>query len=69
MYKIYADDILIYDDTSPDPYVKVASPKLTVEKNAAGSLKMTIPPGNAGYDYIVRMITEIKVEKDGYEYW
>lgn len=69
MYKIYADDVLIYDDTSPDPYVKVASPKLTVEKNAAGSLKMTIPPGNAGYDYIVRMITEIKVEKDGYEYW
>lgn len=69
MYKIYADDVLIYDDTSPDPYVKVASPKLTVEKNAAGSLKMTIPPGNIGYDYIVRMITEIKVEKDGYEYW
>ena len=69
MYKIYADDVLIYDDTSPDPYVKVASPKLTVEKNAAGSLKMTIPPGNAGYDYIVRMVTEIKVEKDGYEYW
>ena len=69
MYKIYADDVLIYDDTSPDPYVKVASPKLTVEKNAAGSLKMTIPPGNMGYDYIVRMITEIKVEKDGYEYW
>lgn len=69
MYKIYVDDVLIYDDTSPDPYVKVASPKLTLEKNAAGSLKMTIPPGNAGYDYIVRMITEIKVEKDGYEYW
>ena len=69
MYKIYADDVLIYDDTSPDPYIKVASPKLTVEKNAAGSLKMTIPPGNVGYDYIVRMITEIKVEKDGYEYW
>ena len=69
MYKIYADDVLIYDDTSQDPYVKVASPKLTLEKNAAGSLKMIIPPGNAGYDYIVRMITEIKVEKDGYEYW
>lgn len=69
MYKIYADDVLIYDDTSPDPYVKVASPKLTVEKNAAGSLKMTIPPGNIGYDYVVRMATEIKVEKDGYEYW
>lgn len=69
MYKIYADDLLIYDDTSQDPYVKVASPKLTLERGAAGSLKMTIPPGNAGYDYIVRMNTEIKVEKDGREYW
>lgn len=69
MYKIYADDLLIYDDTSQDPYVKVASPRLTLEVNAAGSLKVTIPPGNAGYDYIVRMNTEIKVEKDGREYW
>lgn len=69
MYKIYADDILIYDDTSQDPYVKVASPRLTLEENAAGSLKITIPPGNAGYDSIVRMDTEIKVTKDGYEYW
>ena len=69
MYKIYADDTLIYDDTSQDPYVKVASPRLTLEENAAGSLKITIPPGNAGYDSIVRMDTEIKVTKDGYEYW
>ena len=69
MYMIYADDVLIYDDTSQDPYVKVASPKLTIEKNMAGSLKLTIPPGNAGYDTIVRMSTEIKVMKDGYEYW
>lgn len=69
MYKIYADDILIYDDTSADPYVKVASPTLSLEESAAGSLRMTIPPGNAGYDYIVPMVTDIRVEKDGGIIW
>lgn len=69
MYKIYADDILIYDDTSADPYIKVASPTLSLEESAAGSLKMTIPPGNAGYDYIVPMVTDIRVEKDGGIIW
>lgn len=83
MYKIYASgeyydeqkkvyipfDMLIYDDTSADPYVKVASPTLSLEESAAGSLKMTIPPGNAGYDYIVPMVTDIRVEKDGGIIW
>lgn len=69
MYKIYADNIPIYDDTSADPYVKVASPTLSLEESAAGSLKMTIPPGNAGYDYIVPMVTDIRVEKDGGIIW
>lgn len=69
MYKIYADDILIYDDTSSDPFFKVVSPKLTMEVNAAGSLSLTIPPGNAGYDTISLMTTDISVEKDGKEIW
>lgn len=69
MYKIYAGDLLIYDDTSSDPYLKVVSPVLSLELGAAGSLKMTIPPGNAGYDAIERMITDIRVEKDGVEIW
>ena len=69
MYKIYADDILIYDDTSSDPFFKVVSPKLTMEVNAAGSLTLTIPPGNAGYDTISLMTTDISVEKDGKEIW
>ena len=69
MYKIYADEILIYDDTSSDSFYKVASPHLTLEKGAPGSLKMIIPPGTAGYDVIVRMATNIRVEKDGQELW
>ncbi|MBE6724981.1 MAG: hypothetical protein E7576_07275 [Ruminococcaceae bacterium] len=69
MYQIYADNTLIYDDTSSDPYIKVASPSLTMEESAAGSLRMTLPPGNAGYEAIVRMATEIVVKKDGDEIW
>lgn len=69
MYKIYADDELIYDDTSSDSYLKVISPKLSLEEGSAGSLKFAIPPGNAGYDSIVRMVTKIRVEKDGAEFW
>lgn len=69
MYKIFADGMLIYDDTSSDPYLKVASPHLTLEDNAAGSLKMTIPPGNAGYETIERMKSDISVTKDGEEIW
>lgn len=69
MYKIYADDVLIYDDTSSDTHLKVVSPNLSLEDNCAGSLKITIPPGNAGYDTIQRMITEIKVTKDDNEIW
>ena len=69
MYKIYADDVLIYDDTSSDTHLKVVSPQLSLEDNCAGSLKIVIPPGNAGYDTIQRMITEIKVTKDDNEIW
>ena len=69
MYKIYADNILIYDDTSSDPYLKVGSPALTLEDNSAGSLKITIPPGNAGYDTINLMTTNISVVKDEKEIW
>lgn len=69
MYKIYADDLLIYDDTSSDPYVKVTSPKLSLAENSAGSLTMTVPPGNVGYDTIVRMATDITVTKNDEYYW
>lgn len=69
MYKIYADDLLIYDDTNSDTHLKVLSPQLSLEDNCAGSLKMTIPPGNVGYDVIQRMMTEIRVTKDDNEIW
>jgi hypothetical protein len=69
MYSIYADNICIYNDISPLKSLKVISPKLTLEDNAAGSLDMTIPQINPGYDYISLLDTDIVVKKNGVEIW
>lgn len=69
MYSIYADDVCIYNDVFAVESVKAIDPKLTLEDNAAGSLTMTLPPVNAGYNTIVELITNISVQKDGKEVW
>lgn len=69
MYSIYADDICIYNDVSPLQELKVISPKLVLEDCAAGSLDVTLPPINPGYDYIIRLDTDIVVKKNGEEIW
>ena len=69
MYSIYADNLCIYNDISPLECVKLISPKLTLEDNAAGSLTMTVPTSNVGYSLIERMKTDITVYKNGEEIW
>ena len=69
MYSIYADGACIYSDFFAVDSMKVINPKLTLEDNGAGSLVVTLPPHNAGYASIVRMVTDISVQKDGEEIW
>lgn len=69
MYEIYADGVCIYSDISPLDELKVANPKLTLEDSSAGSLTMTLPPTNVGYNLIRRMTTDISVQKNGEEIW
>lgn len=69
MYSIYADDICIYDDKYISDDTKVISPTLKLGDNTAGELTVTIPPTNVGYDYIVRMVTDISVRKNDEEIW
>ena len=69
MYSIYADGACIYSDVFAVDSMKVVNPKLTLEDNGAGSLVVTLPPHNAGYASIVRMVTDISVQKDGEEIW
>lgn len=65
MYSVYADSVCIYNDAFALDNMKLASPKLTLEDNAAGSFVMTVPPSNLGYSTIIRMVTDIAVHKDG----
>lgn len=69
MYSIYADGVCIYNDVSSLDNMKVIDPKLTLEDSAAGSLELTLPPTNAAYGTIVRMVTDISVRKHGEEIW
>lgn len=69
MYSIFADDICIYNDISTLDSLNVISPKLVLEDSAAGSLNMSLPTINPGYDYIIRMDTDISVKRDGEEIW
>jgi len=69
MYCIYADDVCIYNDAFALDNMKVISPKLTLSDSAAGSLSMTLPPTNVGYDRITLLVTDISVTKDGDEIW
>lgn len=69
MYSIYADDVCIYNDVFLLENMRVINPKLVMEDSAAGSFTMTLPPSNKGYDTIIRLATDIRVDKDGEELW
>lgn len=69
MYSIKGDGVIIYSDVSPTESCKAVSPKLTLKDNAAGSLDITLPPGNAGYDLLKHMLSEVTVYRDKKEIW
>lgn len=69
MYTVKGDDIVIYSDVSATESRKAVSPKLTLKDSAAGSLSITLPPGNAGYDSLKLMTSEIIVYRDNEEIW
>lgn len=71
MFRIYTDNILMYDDTSTLESLKVVSPKLSLSQSSAGTFTMTVPPGNAGYDHLDRLTSWIRIFKGDQEvpYW
>jgi len=69
MYSIYADGVCIYNDAYVTDSTTVVNPKLTLEDNGAGSLAVTLPPSNVGYNSIERLLTDISVRRDGEELW
>lgn len=62
MYKIYADNTLIYDSTIDD--YKIGKGDISLEIGKAGSFVFSMYPDNPYYDKIVKMKTIIKVYRD-----
>lgn len=69
MYSIYVDEECIYNDQYPLEAYKVVSPNLKMADSAAGSLDMTLPPVNVGYDKLKRMKSTITVRRWDKEIW
>lgn len=71
MFKIYfvndayeKHQVLMYDDMRDEDELKLGSPKLHIEVNAAGTLDFELPPTNVAYSKIIPMVTELHVLKD-----
>lgn len=69
MYSIYADNLCIYDDISYLDNTKLIDPTLDLEENAAGSLTMSIPITNIGYEVVERLKSVIVVKKNYHTIW
>ena len=69
MYRIYADDELLYSPELMNEGYGVIGPKLTTELNKAGSLQFTLPTTNVMYDKLNKLKTTIVVKSDNNEIW
>lgn len=69
MYSVKGDNVTIYSDNYLTESVAGISPKLTLKDNSAGSFEITLPPGNAGYEKLERLSSEIVVYRDNSEIW
>ena len=69
MYKIYANDSLLYAPNMIGEGFSVLNPKLTMEINKGGSLEFQIPPNNPMYDKLPKLKTIIKLFQDGKQIW
>ena len=63
MYRIYADDTLIYDSTFDD--YKIGKGTISLETNKSGSFTFSLYPDHFFYDKFVRLKTVITVYKSG----
>ncbi len=69
MYSVYGDGICIYNDVYLTGTINALTPKLNLADNTAGTLEITLPVGNAGYDKLKRLSSEIVVKRYDDEIW
>lgn len=63
MYKIYADETLIYDSEADD--LKIGKGQISLETNKSGSFTFSVYPDHPFYDSFVKLRTVITVYKSG----
>lgn len=69
MYTVYADDVLVYDQKSPDSRVHLVSPILRMQENTAGTFECTLLPNSVGYDLFKHMQTVVSIRRDNHTIW
>lgn len=69
MYTVYADDVLVYDQKSPDSRVHLVSPVLNMQENAAGTFECTLLPDSVGYNLFKHMKTVVSIRRDNHTIW
>lgn len=69
MYKVYCDDVLIHDGSSPDNSVHILSPNLDIGDSVAGSFSFVLPTTNVAYNTIELFASTIVIEKNGEKIW
>jgi hypothetical protein len=69
MYKIFADDLCIYDDLSNLTEYKLVNPIWRREDNTAGTLTFTMTQSNIGYSVVERLSSRIKIFKRDEMVW
>ena len=63
MYKIFADDVLIYDSTLED--FKIGKGQVTLETDKSGSFVFSMYPDHPYYSKFVQLRTVVRVHKSG----
>lgn len=69
MYKIYYNDKLFFQDTTPAEQFKLIDPTLELSANSSGSLSFTMTTTNIMYDDLQRMKGLVKVTKHDKTIW
>lgn len=69
MYSVYGDGICIYNDLLLNSTSNALTPQLKLADNTAGTFEITLPVGNAGYDKLERLSSEIVVKRYDDEIW